>query len=105
MGDIPFFFTKDEPWLEGCLPSDSLRNEFLLSTHWRMVLIGDRGAGMFNHMYVVLLSGHGKVVDDDFTRIYQCRLCSQLQRHSTHIVIPISAAGTQTLAHMWPGPR
>jgi hypothetical protein len=50
LGELPFFFKSDEPWLNGCLPSDSLRNEFLLTTHWRMVLIGDRGAGMFNHV-------------------------------------------------------
>jgi len=36
-----------------CLNSHALRNAFALRTHWRMVLIGSRGAGMFNHQDVL----------------------------------------------------
>ena len=43
------FFTSDEAWLEGCLPSPKLRNEHLISSHWRMLLIANNGGGMFNH--------------------------------------------------------
>lgn len=35
---------------QGCLPSNAFRTKFMLDTHWRMVLIGSKGAGMFNHI-------------------------------------------------------
>lgn len=44
------FYTSDDAWIDGCLPSAKLRNEHHLANHWRMVLIGNHGAGMFNHL-------------------------------------------------------
>lgn len=46
---FPPLFLEDDAWLEGCMSSDKLRSEYLLETHWRMMLIGTKGAGMFNH--------------------------------------------------------
>jgi tetratricopeptide (TPR) repeat protein len=48
-GPLPPLLQSDDGWLEGCLPNEALRNEFGLSTHWRMLLVGSAGAGMFNH--------------------------------------------------------
>ena len=52
---IPFF-TTDDAWLEGCLPSAKLRNEHLLTSHWRMLLIANGGGGMFNHKDTLMTS-------------------------------------------------
>lgn len=43
----PFF--SDDAWVSSCLSDPALEKEFTLKTHWRMMLIGTRGAGMFNH--------------------------------------------------------
>jgi hypothetical protein len=50
------FFTADDAWLEGCLPSAKLRNEHLLTSHWRMLLIANGGGGMFNHKDTLMTS-------------------------------------------------
>jgi hypothetical protein len=49
LGPLAPLFTSDEPWLDGCLGSDALRDEFFRMTHWRMLLVGTQEAGMFNH--------------------------------------------------------
>ena len=35
--------------VETCLASDAERSAFFLAHHWRMLLVGNEGAGMFNH--------------------------------------------------------
>jgi hypothetical protein len=37
-----------EEW-KRCMPSEVLQTEYNLKTHWQLLLIGSRGAGMFNH--------------------------------------------------------
>lgn len=73
LGPLPSLFTSDELWLESphCLGSawakdgtyerpqgsgffparqpEALRSEFFQQTHWRMILIGSEGGGMFFH--------------------------------------------------------
>eukprot|EP00455_Lapot_gusevi_P053087 TRINITY_DN8208_c0_g1_i1.p1 TRINITY_DN8208_c0_g1~~TRINITY_DN8208_c0_g1_i1.p1 ORF type:complete len:463 (+),score=120.37 TRINITY_DN8208_c0_g1_i1:80-1468(+) len=49
MGTLPPSFRFDDVWLEECFPDPKIRNEFSKRTHWRMMLIGTEGAGMFNH--------------------------------------------------------
>lgn len=56
LGQTLPFFTSDEAWLEGCLASPRLRNEHLISTHWRMLLIANQGGGMFNHKDTLMTS-------------------------------------------------
>lgn len=56
LGVLPARFEADQSWLRACFPDDQLRNEFLRSTHWKMALIGSRGAGMFNHWDVIRTS-------------------------------------------------
>ena len=46
---IPSFYQTDDAWLNGCFHDDTRINSFLRSAHWRMVLFGSKGAGMFNH--------------------------------------------------------
>lgn len=48
-GFLPEQFTADDNWLYGCLADVDMIDTFLMSTHWRMLLIGTQGAGMFNH--------------------------------------------------------
>eukprot|EP00164_Ancoracysta_twista_P001996 GFYU01002633.1.p1 GENE.GFYU01002633.1~~GFYU01002633.1.p1 ORF type:complete len:396 (+),score=66.22 GFYU01002633.1:102-1289(+) len=68
-GKIPEVFDEDLLWLEKCLPTESLRSEFFLKTHWRMVLIGNVGAGMFNH------------VDTIHTGAYQAQITGRKKWH------------------------
>lgn len=50
---IPYAFRRDEEWLQTCLPDPDVRNEYTKKVHWRMMLIGNKGAGMFNHQDVL----------------------------------------------------
>ena len=45
---------QDNWWMRRCLrtdahPGDTLAEEYHLKTHWKIILIGSEGAGMFNH--------------------------------------------------------
>lgn len=48
--DRHWHLSSDE-WLEACLeyPDGALAEEYHLKTHWKIILVGARGAGMFNH--------------------------------------------------------
>ena len=53
-GDIGFarhWHLRSDAWLEECLgfPDDEVAEEYHLKTHWKIILTGSRGAGMFNH--------------------------------------------------------
>lgn len=52
-GDLPkdrHFHTKgDHWWMRRCLEDPVVRDEYHIKTHWKIVLIGSQGAGMFNH--------------------------------------------------------
>jgi len=39
----------NDQWLDECLGGGALKDEFHLKTHWKVLLAGARGAGMFNH--------------------------------------------------------
>jgi hypothetical protein len=51
IGTLPTLHRSDDAWLRGCLGAGDgdLASEFMTANHWRMALIGTRGAGMFNH--------------------------------------------------------
>lgn len=57
MGPLPRELTADDDWLAGCLPPP-LDSEFLIATHWRMLIVGDEGAGMFNHFDTLRTSSY-----------------------------------------------
>lgn len=40
---------REDEWKHRCMPSEVLQTEYNLKTHWQLLLIGSRGAGMFNH--------------------------------------------------------
>jgi len=42
---------ENDAWLEDCLgfPDSNVAAEFHLKTHWKILIVGSRGAGMFNH--------------------------------------------------------
>lgn len=40
---------KNDGWMDECLSDEGLREEYHLKTHWKIILAGARGAGMFNH--------------------------------------------------------
>ena len=46
---LPTAFEYDDKWLSTCL-SPEMADMYMLRLHWRMVLIGSEGAGMFNHI-------------------------------------------------------
>ncbi|GMH96154.1 hypothetical protein TL16_g13278, partial [Triparma laevis f. inornata] len=47
--DLPPMFRSDDVWIDKCFAPIHRIDDFLVKTHWRMVLIGQEGAGMFNH--------------------------------------------------------
>ena len=47
---LPSVFTLDDVWFDECFDGkEDIINNFMIGTHWRMLLIGSDGAGMFNH--------------------------------------------------------
>ena len=65
-GDLPknrHIHTKgDRWWMSRCLKSKKVREEYHIKTHWKIVLVGSRGAGMFNHSDSLRTSSwHGHV--------------------------------------------
>lgn len=56
LGRVPDAFRVDDLWLDACLPTEALQDEFFIATHWRMLLIGNVGAGMFNHWDILRTS-------------------------------------------------
>jgi len=50
-------FLRSDEWLENCMDMDSdVAEEWHLKTHWKIILTGTRGAGMFNHSDALLTS-------------------------------------------------
>ena len=47
---------RTDGWMKRCLPTQALRDEYHIKTHWKIVLIGTPGAGMFNHSDSLLTS-------------------------------------------------
>mmetsp|Transcript_5373 Transcript_5373/g.8162 ORF Transcript_5373/g.8162 Transcript_5373/m.8162 type:complete len:273 (-) Transcript_5373:76-894(-) len=46
-------------WMDTCLPdSEGLKSEFHIKTHWKVVFVGTRGSGMFNHSDSLLTSSY-----------------------------------------------
>lgn len=39
----------DEYWIDHIIPTNELRDELLLKTHWYQMVIGSKDSGMFNH--------------------------------------------------------
>lgn len=46
---IPPMMDSVDQWISAAFDSDKERSEFQTTSHWRMLLIGTSGAGMFNH--------------------------------------------------------
>merc|ERR1712196_697358 len=67
-GDMPakrHGFLHNDEWLEQCMgyPDDVVAEEWHLKTHWKIILTGTRGAGMFNHSDALLTSSwHAQVL-------------------------------------------
>ena len=59
---IPKLFMPDNDWLTSCFHSLESAYRFMSSTHWRMLTIGTKGAGMFNHKDTLRTSSwHGQI--------------------------------------------
>ncbi|CAK0873979.1 unnamed protein product, partial [Prorocentrum cordatum] len=41
-------FLRNDEWQMNCM-SEEIQEEWNLKTHWKIILVGSRGAGMFNH--------------------------------------------------------
>lgn len=50
---LPKWFTVDEAWLQSCLPGRSgaewPADNWLRHCHWKVLVLGKRGSGMFFH--------------------------------------------------------
>ena len=42
-------FKTDDEWINKCFNNDELQTQFELLMHWRILIIGERNSGMFNH--------------------------------------------------------
>jgi hypothetical protein len=65
-GDVPPkrhpHLEGDKWWMRRCLKDRDVLREYHLKTHWKMILIGSRGSGMFNHTDSLMTSSwHGHV--------------------------------------------
>jgi len=51
-------FLHNDEWLEACMdhPHSATSEEWNLKTHWKIILTGSKGAGMFNHSDALLTS-------------------------------------------------
>ena len=53
LGGLPKWFTVDESWLKSCLPprtsAEWPADNWLRHCHWKVLVIGKRGSGMFFH--------------------------------------------------------
>ena len=58
LGPFPQSMITDDLWIEGALESDAEINNFQKASHWRMLLIGNRHAGMFNHWDILRSSSY-----------------------------------------------
>lgn len=66
LGDIPrkrhTHLEGDKWWMRRCLQDDDVREEYHIKTHWKIILIGTKGSGMFNHSdSLMTASWHGHV--------------------------------------------
>ena len=51
-GDVPRdrnALLRGDEWMDECLTAPEVRAEYMLKTHWQVLLVGSRGAAMFNH--------------------------------------------------------
>lgn len=56
---------RTDGWMKRCIKRKSLRDEYHIKTHWKIILIGRPGAGMFNHSDSLLTSSwHAHVQGD-----------------------------------------
>ena len=53
---LPKMFRVDDEWMNKCFKSDETRSEWQRGTHWRMLLIGSQGSGMFGHKDILRTS-------------------------------------------------
>lgn len=59
---IPKIFMKDNDWLTSCFRTIHAAYRYMSSTHWRMLTVGTKGAGMFNHKDTLRTSSwHGQI--------------------------------------------
>ena len=49
VSQLPKLFREDDEWMDRCFSSDQARSDWQRGTHWRMLLIGSQGSGMFGH--------------------------------------------------------
>lgn len=65
-GDIPSdrhdHLESDQWWMRRCLEDPEVREEYHIKTHWKIIVTGSRGSGMFNHTDSLrTASWHGQV--------------------------------------------
>lgn len=58
LGPFPDMFVSESAWVAGALETPAETDNFQKSTHWRMLLVGNRHAGMFNHWDILRSSSY-----------------------------------------------
>ena len=73
MGGPIHKWLRTDGWMKRCIKKKSLRDEYHVKTHWKIILIGRPGAGMFNHSDSLLTSSwHAHVQGDEGKWWYVC---------------------------------
>lgn len=73
MGKPIHKWLRTDGWMKKCIKKKSLRDEYHIKTHWKIVLIGRPGAGMFNHSDSLLTSSwHAHIQGDKGKWWYVC---------------------------------
>jgi hypothetical protein len=72
-GDKMHKWFRTDGWMSKCLKTRQLVDEYHIKTHWKIILIGRPGAGMFNHSDSLLTSSwHAHVQGDKGKWWYVC---------------------------------
>ena len=73
MGNPIHKWLRTDGWMKKCIKKKALRDEYHIKTHWKIILIGRPGAGMFNHSDSLLTSSwHAHVQGDEGKWWYVC---------------------------------
>lgn len=92
---LPPSLTSPDRWLSQALPSAQARTDFLIGNHWRMLLLGSEGAGMFHHQDILKTASYQLQVAGEKT----WHLCPPSQSHLLHVDHDMFAPNYER----WPG--
>jgi len=91
LGDIPkekhIHFKGDSWWMRRCMEDPIVQAEYFLKTHWKIILIGSSGSGMFNHTDTLQSSSwHGHIQGRKWWYICRDGKCYEAVLHPGEVI-------------------